>query len=124
MNLASSPSSDAEETESKNGHDHSLDIRLSNLNNRDLAILGAQEMLDEAGSAENTKFSQNVFVRGRTRDNRFIQVDLEKDAVEYYVDNVDISVDIDSVIWVTHKLQFKGPMNLHLLPLLGGQAPV
>jgi hypothetical protein len=126
-NLQSHTTSDDEETEIQNHDNHGQPPDSRGLPDRtvpDLAILGAQEMLDEAGPMANTDPSQKVFVCGRTQDDQFIQLNLQKDGVECLADDVDISIDIDSVIWVTHNLQFKGPMNLHLLPLLGDQAPV
>jgi hypothetical protein len=89
----------------------------------DLTRMGAQEMLDEAGSVEGRSESQNVFVKGNARDGNHIYFDLERDAVDLSDDDVSVSVDIDSVIWVTNKPQFKGHIHLHLLPLLGDKPP-
>jgi hypothetical protein len=89
----------------------------------DLVVMGAQDMLDEAGQVEKTKASQMVFVCGKSRDNRFIRMDLEKDKVDIPKHDVVVSVDLDSVIWVALKLQFIGPINLHVLPLFAERPP-
>jgi hypothetical protein len=85
--------------------------------------MGAQDMLDEAGPVENVHASQMVFVCGKSRDNRYIQVDLEQDKVDVMDSDVVVSVDLDSVIWVSLELKVAGPINLHLLPLLSDRAP-
>jgi len=43
--------------------------------------------------------------------------------VEVPKQDIDVSMDIDSVIWVTPKLTLTGHMNLHVLPMFGGKAP-
>lgn len=85
--------------------------------------MGAQDMLDEAGPMDGKTESQGVFVQGRSRDGKFIQFDLEKDSRDVETDDVLVSIDIDSVIWVTDKPQFNGSINLHLLPLQGDKPP-
>jgi hypothetical protein len=87
--------------------------------------LGAKEMLDEAGKLPKTRESYDVFVRGKTRTGNFLQLDLERDHVSLNRDQVSISIDIDSVIWITtHKsLSCKGAVNLHLLPQFLDDAP-
>jgi hypothetical protein len=87
--------------------------------------LGAKQMLDEAGNIPKTKGSYNVFVRGKTRADDFLQLDLEQDHVSLTGHQVSISTDIDSVLWITKdtSLGFKGAVNLHLLPRFADEAP-
>lgn len=87
--------------------------------------MGASAMLDEAGRATKRKESYNVFVRGKTRADDFIELDLEQDHVPLTREHVDISVDIDSVLWVTswRGLSCKGAINLHLNPHFAAQPP-
>jgi hypothetical protein len=80
-------------------------------------------MLDEAGNIEGTPESLDVFIRGKDRAGRYLSVDLTKDEIALTQDQVNISTDIDSVIWVTYAPKFKGPMNLHLLPVSGDKPP-
>ena len=87
--------------------------------------LGAKEMLDEAGRIPKTRESYNVFVRGKTRTDNFLRLDLEKDHVSLTRNQVSISIDIDSVLWITTNtsLSCKGAINLHLLPHFADEAP-
>jgi hypothetical protein len=80
--------------------------------------MSANSMLQEAGTALKTKESYNVFVRGKTRGDDFINLDIEKDHLPLTQDKIAISVDIDSILWVTRGLEFSctGAMNLHLKP--------
>src|ERR1700722_2440506 len=90
---------------------------------KDVNRMGAREMLDEAGLPDGKPDSQAVFVKGKSRSQDFIELDLEKDETILNDHQVEISIDIDSVIWVTYKPQFSGSVYLHLLPLLGDKPP-
>ena len=87
--------------------------------------MGAYAMLDEAGKIPKTKESYNTFVRGKTRADDFIKLDLEQDHVPLTREQIAISVDIDSIIWVTRGGNFssKGAMNLHLKHRFTDQLP-
>ena len=87
--------------------------------------LGAKRMLDEAGRTPKTRESYDVFIRGKTRTDNFLKLDLEQDHVSLTREQVSISIDIDSVDWVTTDtlLSCKGAVNLHLLPHFSDQAP-
>ena len=78
--------------------------------------MGTYAMLDEAGRAPKTDESYNVFIRGKTRANDFIKLDIEQDHVPLTRDQIAISVDIDSILWVPRGGEFssKGAINLHL----------
>jgi hypothetical protein len=80
--------------------------------------MSANSMLQEAGTALKTKESYNVFVRGKTREDNFISLDIEKDHLPLTREKIAISVDIDSILWVTRGLAFSctGAINLHLKP--------
>jgi hypothetical protein len=86
-------------------------------------VLGLQGMLDEAGPVANTPESQNVFVCGKDRTGEFFLVDPTKDEIKVSAEETSISPDLDSLIYVTHRLKFRGAMHLHLLPLMGSRAP-
>lgn len=88
-------------------------------------LLGAKEMLDEAGKISKTKESYDVFIRGKTKAGEFLQLDLEKDHVSLTRDQISISIDIDSIFWITTKtwLSSKGAVNLHLLPHFADEPP-
>jgi hypothetical protein len=80
--------------------------------------MSSAEMLKEAGPTSRTKESYDVFVRGKTRRDEFINLDIEKDHVPLTRKKIGISIDIDSIIWVTRGLEFscRGAINLHLKP--------
>jgi len=86
-------------------------------------VLGLQGMLDEAGPVDNTPESQNVFVCGKDRTGELFLVDPSKDEIKVPTHETSISPDLDSLIYVTHQLKFRGAMHLHLLPLMGSRAP-
>jgi hypothetical protein len=66
--------------------------------------MGAYSLTQEAGRAPKTKESYNVFVRGKTRADDFIKLDLEEDHVPLTREQLSISVDIDSIILVLPRL--------------------
>lgn len=116
-------------TVDKNGSS-SLDVselnsELKDNKRRKPISMGAYAMLDEAGNAPKTKASYNTFVRGKTRADDFIKLDLEQDHVPLTREQIAISVDIDSIIWVTRGGEFssKGAINLHLKHHFTDQPP-
>jgi hypothetical protein len=85
--------------------------------------LGLQGMLDEAGPLENSIDSHNVFVCGIARAGTFFRVDPTLDEKKILSRDILQSPDLDSLIYVTHRLRFQGTMHLHLTPLVGNRAP-
>ena len=79
----------------------------------DSSVYGLKELLDEAGSTENTVESQGVLVCGKNRAGHFVQLDLERDKVDLSLDQIQISPDIDGFTWITDKFSANS-MNLHL----------
>ena len=83
-------------------------------------------MLDEAGSTAGTRASQRVFIRGKTREKgsvqnpaKYLAIDLEKDGIDLSPDKINISVDVDSLIWVISANNFKVHcLELYLSPPL------
>ena len=87
-------------------------------------LLGAKAMINEAGRIPKTKNSYNVFIQGKTRTGDFLALDLEQDHNVLTRDQISISIDIDSVIFVaTNPLSCKGAINLHLLPQFSDKPP-
>jgi hypothetical protein len=86
--------------------------------------MGAQQMLDESGDVPKSPRSSDVFIRGLTRNGEFIRLDLELDCNHLPLKDILLSVDIDSVIWVTSCPKFKGAINLHLTPYVRDKAPI
>ena len=76
--------------------------------------LSAQSFIDEAGQHPGTKASKRVFLLGKEKDKktsqnsaRYLILDLEKDHVSVPIEKINISVDLDSLIWVTSIANFK-----------------
>ena len=91
----------------------------------DLVEWGLEEMMAEAGS-ENSLSSMMAYVAGRVcsgpKEGSYIRLDIMKDRVQ--PKEVAISVDIDSIIWLTPKLKVSGIINLHTSPYRKERAPI
>ena len=71
----------------------------------------------------DSKASFDAFVRGQT-GNTYICVDFERDHVPLDTTNIGVSVDIDSLIWVTRKPRFRKSASIFLGPILDKEAPI
>ena len=95
-------------------------------------IMSAREMLDYAGSAPwiNQSYSHgcNMFVQGHLpifgEGQKYVRVDLEQDRVDFSVDDIQISIDIDSIIWVTRKLVCSNSVGVYLTPIYDGKSGI
>jgi hypothetical protein len=90
---------------------------------------GLNDMVDFHNTGPlNSDESCAAYVQGRWYDMegepKLITLDLERDAMKVPPDHVTISVDIDSVIWLTYRLSFKTSVNLHVLPYYGKKPPI
>lgn len=70
---------------------------------------------------DGSKDLMETYVKG-TGDSGYICLDIH--GSRKTVDNLEFSIDIDSVIWVTDKLKICGSINLQLLPYKGDTAPI
>ena len=88
-------------------------------------ILGEKAIIDEAGSIHKTKESYNVFIQEKTRTEEFLALDLEQDHIALTKDQISISINIDSIIFVAINMLLlcKGAANLHLLPQFSDKPP-
>ncbi|KAI5989786.1 hypothetical protein F5J12DRAFT_786595 [Pisolithus orientalis] len=66
----------------------------------------------------------NTFVNGRHEDGHHICLDLELDHKLVTPEELEVTVDIDSLIWVTHSLQFNTPLPIYLGPIVEEKAPM
>jgi hypothetical protein len=89
----------------------------------DAEALGMESMLIEAG-APGTQNSRQLFLQGMTDDGIYIQLDLEKDEMPLSPHEITCSIDIDSIIWVTHHVKIKTQLMIHVLPHLGRHPPI
>lgn len=90
------------------------------------------EMLDYAGSPPRINQSYangcSMFVQGRLNvfeeERRYIHVNLEQDSVDVSVAEIQISIDIDSIIWVTRRLVCGTSIGIYLTPIYDGKAGI
>ncbi|KAG8898861.1 hypothetical protein FRB99_007093, partial [Tulasnella sp. 403] len=100
-------------------------------------VVGLQDMLNiyadsiRANPSKRRLSKIDVFLCGRhpsadnhrpTDDSDLLHVDLDKDELSQV--KVHISIDIDSVIWVTHHLQFQNTVKLLIGVSYGKAAPI
>ena len=84
---------------------------------------GLRDMLDEAGAQAGTEESQNVFLVGKERSGNNIMVCPERDSVPVDPSCVARRMDIDSLIWVGRRVQFRSACHVGLTPSLGLAPP-
>jgi hypothetical protein len=90
----------------------------------DVEILSASELVESARYdpplQDECRFGHNAFVRGCIShpygDGPALYVDLERDAVALSEDEIEISVDIDSIIWTTKVFRCKGSVGVYIVP--------
>jgi hypothetical protein len=84
----------------------------------DLQVLGAERLLeitDEEGD-------DGILLTGMTKtEGDYICVDLLRDHVE---PGLDLSCDIDSIIWIMKTPKFKGPVAVYSIPVVRDHAPI
>jgi hypothetical protein len=88
----------------------------------DIELLGAAEMLERIKTEEGEEIDSNMllsyFVRGRTKAGDYVCVDLERDGIDPVDLKIDLSVDIDSFVWVTELVKVAAPVGLMVTPSL------
>jgi hypothetical protein len=84
----------------------------------DSRIMGAAEMIEEAEHAGNL----DVFLTGLTSEGLHVRLDLGRDAVK--PEEIVVSWDIDSLVWVTREPEFKHAINIFTLPQIRHKAPI
>ncbi|KAG2136431.1 hypothetical protein DEU56DRAFT_756337 [Suillus clintonianus] len=90
----------------------------------DVDIMSASEIIDsvqyDPPLHDECRFGHNAFVRGRTShrygDGPALYIDLEKDAIQFSEDEIEISVDIDSIIWTTKTFRCRGSVGIYVTP--------
>ncbi|KAN0101312.1 hypothetical protein V8E55_001296 [Tylopilus felleus] len=100
----------------------SSDVAENQVQVNDVVILSAAQMI-KTGTA-NSEDLINTFICGRHQDRRHICLDLELDHVPLTSKDLDVVVDIDSLIWVTRSLHFHTPLAVYLGPILEDKAPM
>jgi hypothetical protein len=96
----------------------------------DSYTIGMQHMLDR--TVEGSPASVDYFVSGILPPDEgrehgldtYLRVDPELDAVTVDPEEVQIDLDIDSIIWVTPTLVTKGTIQVHVLPSTSSHPPL
>jgi hypothetical protein len=90
----------------------------------------AAELLDEAGNTPGSLQSKRVLLTGQEQklngeDASPLILNLEKDGIHMPIQDVKISIDLDSLIWVTTLSGFQMTLvYVHLSPSLSLRAPI
>jgi hypothetical protein len=90
----------------------------------DASILGISEILQEAGPRSGADSSINVMYRGRTSSGNLICLDLERDSVSVDPSEISISVDIDSLAYITFFLVMSHNIMIHMKPYARSKPPL
>ncbi|KIJ28255.1 hypothetical protein M422DRAFT_270490 [Sphaerobolus stellatus SS14] len=95
----------------------------------DICFLDMQELLELAGDPRSGN-GLDLFIRGIRYDpedcekEEMVHLDITRDAVPTENVPVYISVDIDSLIWKTHRLHLKASINIHMAPYMQPKPPI
>ena len=88
-----------------------------------VVFMGLQEMLDARHSARpGCTDNLNLFIRGYNRRNKLVCLDIERDSVR--PDDILVQIDIDSLIWVTHRVRVQTHINLAISPTISKTPPI
>ncbi|KIJ28756.1 hypothetical protein M422DRAFT_269969 [Sphaerobolus stellatus SS14] len=95
----------------------------------DICFLDMQELLELAGDIKSGN-GFDLFIRGiqyppeDCEKEEIVHLDITRDAVPTENVPVYISVDIDSLIWKTHRLHLKASINIHMAPYMQPKPPI
>ena len=87
------------------------DIRVN-----DHLVVGLEDMMELA-----EREGKGILLTGKTKEGQIICLDLLLDAKETKVTH---STDIDSLVWITRKPKFKGPIGIYTAPVMRDRAPI
>ena len=79
-------------------------------------------MIDISGTTSEKLI--DTFLCGQLDDGQHICLDLEINHVPLTLKDLDMMVDIDSLIWVTRSLHFNTPLAVYLGPVVEEKAPM
>jgi hypothetical protein len=102
----------------------------SGLSNSKVHGFSATQLLDEAGNKPGDNRSKQTLIVGRERqchgeDSAHYVLNIEKDAVKMAAADIQISIDLDSLIWVTTPVGFNTrDLNIHLSPSMASRAAI
>lgn len=88
----------------------------------DLEMWTLERMVGVEAGEEGTDEWMKTYITGKTGGGSYIHLDIHKSRKQ--VENLQLSADIDAVIWVTDNLKVRASINLQLLPFKGEKAPI
>ncbi|KAI5993054.1 hypothetical protein F5J12DRAFT_786046 [Pisolithus orientalis] len=86
-------------------------------------VTGNYSLTWQIGSS-TSECLMNTFVNGWHEDGHHICLDLELDHKLVTPEELEVTVDINSLIWVMHSLQFNTPLPIYLGPIIKEKAPM
>ena len=90
----------------------------------DVDVMGMQDILMLAGN-KNSSRSIDLFICGKNPvQGNYVCLRPERDAVPITTGEVRITLDIDSIIWVTHHLHVLGSLKVNIMPYFGNKPPI
>lgn len=89
----------------------------------DVKTVGLGEFL-RLTSGPDPESEHDVMVRGRTKDGRYLRIDLERDGRIVPVEQVQVSVDVDSLVWVTRKVKMWTTVYIVTSPTVQPNPPI
>jgi hypothetical protein len=84
----------------------------------DLITVSAGDMLEAVGSSDDNL----MFLTGKAPDNRYIRLDLRRDAIRPH--SIRHSYDIDSLIWICTYPRFHHAVSIYTMPLIRKKPPI
>lgn len=88
----------------------------------DLLLMGMGEILSVVGN-DLTQRSFNMLLRGKSSDgSRYITLDLELD--EQLHADVEVTLDIDSILWTTTMPRVKSTCDVNMVPTIASKPPI
>lgn len=99
----------------------------------DVIIMSASKMLHYAGENNigSHDFSvpyHNMFIYGCLpipgEEAKYVCVDLEKDGTDIPVNNINISINIDSIIWTTKEFICRNSIQVYMAPVYGSRLEI
>ncbi|KAH7881974.1 hypothetical protein F5I97DRAFT_1832803 [Phlebopus sp. FC_14] len=90
----------------------------------DVDVMGMEEILTLAGR-KNSSSSIDLFVCGKNPiQENYVCFRPERDAIPISTGEVRTTLDIDSIIWITHHLHVQHSLKLHVIPYFGNKPPI
>jgi len=87
----------------------------------DILNVGPSRMIQ---MAKRTNSDIDIFVKGISSAGSYLGVDMTKDAVSLEKDEIMMSCDIDSLVWITRNPQFKQAIEVFVTPVIRHCAPI